>query len=76
MPIFDYRCTHCDHADEVFQKTADSSQQTCPVCQNNTFMKSISAPHFRLGNTGWYETDEKPKNAQRNVVKQDVESSS
>ena len=76
MPIFDYRCTACDHTDEVFQKVGSSSQQICPACQALTFMKCVSAPHFRLGSTGWYETDEKPKSAQRNVVTSDTESPS
>jgi|GEM_PF-2559460 putative FmdB family regulatory protein len=65
MPIYDYQCGSCQHQLEVIQKiTADPLTQ-CPACQQSTLVKQMSATRFRLGGSGWYESDEKPKDKQR-----------
>ena len=57
MPIYDYKCSDCEHQIEVIQKISDKPRVTCPKCNKKTLKKLISAPSFRLKGGGWYETD-------------------
>ena len=57
MPIYDYKCSDCEHQIEVIQKMSDKPKVTCPECNKKTLKKLISAPSFRLKGGGWYETD-------------------
>ena len=61
MPLYDYLCSHCEHQDDVLGKLSDDPVLNCPVCKNKTFKKQVSAPHFKLKGSGWYETDFKNK---------------
>lgn len=71
MPIFDYHCAHCGHQQEVLQKMGENPLLDCPDCKKGTLEKGFSAPRFRLSGSGWYETDEKPKNKQRHLASKD-----
>lgn len=56
MPIFEYRCSACDHLEEVLQKHTDPAPATCPVCgKQGTLAKEISATSFQLKGGGWYK---------------------
>ena len=57
MPIYDYKCSHCEHEIEVIQKISDKPKTICPKCNTKSLKKLISAPSFRLKGGGWYETD-------------------
>ena len=57
MPIYDYKCSDCEHEIEVIQKISDKPKTICPKCNAKTLKKLISAPSFRLKGGGWYETD-------------------
>jgi len=70
MPIYEYVCTDCGHEFDALQKMSDGPLCECPVCKQNTLRKKISAPRFRLGGSGWYETDFKSEN-QKNLAKPD-----
>jgi len=73
MPIYEYRCEHCQHQFERFQKHSDAPLQQCPACGQNTVKKLMSAAGFRLKGSGWYETDfkgdDEPK---KNLVSADA----
>ena len=69
MPIYEYRCESCEHELEAIQKIADPPLIDCPDCGEPALKKLISAPAFRLKGSGWYETDFKSKDKQRNVIK-------
>lgn len=69
MPIFDYHCTSCHHTIEILHKLSETPSLACPACGQNKLEKKLSAPQIRLAGTGWYETDEKPKEKQRNIVR-------
>ena len=56
MPIYDYKCSHCEHEIEVIQKISDKPKTICPKCNTKSLKKLISAPSFRLKGGGWYET--------------------
>lgn len=71
MPIFDYCCKNCGHEIEVLLKPGESAPVTCEKCQKETLAQKVSAPSFRLGGGGWYETIEKPKDKQRNILQSD-----
>ena len=57
MPIYDYKCSKCEHEIEIIQKVNDKPKKICPKCNKRTLKKQISAPSFRLKGGGWYETD-------------------
>jgi putative FmdB family regulatory protein len=59
MPFYEYQCTACQHELEALQKMSDAPLSLCPACNNNSLIKKISAPGFRLSGSGWYETDYK-----------------
>jgi len=57
MPIYDYKCSECEHQIELIQKISDDPKTVCPKCKKKSLKKLISAPSFRLKGSGWYETD-------------------
>jgi putative FmdB family regulatory protein len=57
MPIYEYRCNACGHADEHLQKVSDQPLSVCPVCGKPEYRKQLSAAGFQLKGTGWYATD-------------------
>lgn len=57
MPLYDYHCASCDHRLEALQKISAAPLVDCPACQAPALKKQLSVPGFRLGGTGWYETD-------------------
>lgn len=65
MPIYEYQCQVCDCKLEEFQKISDAPLSVCPSCKEPKLQKIISATHFQLKGTGWYQTDfsgkQKPK---------------
>ena len=77
MPIYDYKCSDCEHQIEVIQKISDKPRVTCPKCNKKTLKNLISAPSFRLKGSGWYETDfktGKKKNISSNESSKDDKS--
>ena len=75
MPIYDYSCSACGHELEVMQKISDDPLTVCPNCHADTLSKSVTAPSFRLGGNGWYETDFKTAN-KKNLSQSDSKESS
>ena len=73
MPIYDYKCSDCEHQIEVIQKINDEPMIVCPKCSKRSLKKLVSAPSFRLKGGGWYETDFKTGN-KKNLVQSDVKS--
>ena len=57
MPIYDYKCSKCEHQIEVIQKINDEPRTFCTKCKSESLKKLVSAPSFRLKGGGWYETD-------------------
>jgi len=57
MPIYEYACPDCGHADEHMQKLADAPIAVCPTCGSSKYYKKISAAGFALKGSGWYVTD-------------------
>ena len=77
MPIYDYKCSDCEHQIEVIQKISDKPRVTCPKCNKKTLKKLISAPSFRLKGCCLYESDfktGKKKNISSNELSKDDKS--
>ena len=56
VPIYEYRCTACQHTFEVMQKFSDPELTTHEGC-GGTVERVLSAPAFQLKGSGWYVTD-------------------
>ena len=67
MPIYEYKCSKCEHQFEVIQRFSDNPIQICPECNKKSVQKLVSAPSFRLKGGGWYETDFKT-GSKKNIV--------
>lgn len=57
MPIYAYKCSACNHEQDVLQKMSDPVLTECPECHQSTYEKQVTAAGFQLKGTGWYETD-------------------
>ena len=57
MPIYEYRCTECQHKLETLQKFSDAPLVVCPACGKSALTKLLSAAGFQLKGSGWYQTD-------------------
>jgi putative FmdB family regulatory protein len=68
MPFYEYQCNSCGHELEAMQKVSDSPLKKCPHCGKPQLVRLMSAPVFRLKGAGWYETDFKDKESQRNLA--------
>jgi putative FmdB family regulatory protein len=68
MPFYEYQCKSCGHELEAMQKVSDAPLRKCPHCGKSQLTRLMSAPVFRLKGGGWYETDFKDKDNQRNVA--------
>jgi len=67
MPIYEYKCSKCEHQFEIIQRFSDNPLESCPVCGQKSIKKLVSAPSFRLKGGGWYETDFKT-GSKKNIV--------
>ena len=58
MPTYDYKCSKCSHAWEVFQSIKAEPVKKCPECGKNGAVRQITGGGgilFKGG--GFYETD-------------------
>jgi putative FmdB family regulatory protein len=69
MPIYAYRCSSCDHQNDVMQKMSDAPLSTCPECGKETFSKQLTAAGFQLKGNGYYVTDFKNGPQSKNAPK-------
>jgi putative FmdB family regulatory protein len=72
MPIYEYRCSDCNHQLEVIQKISEQPMRFCPECGKESLQKQVTAAGFRLKGGGWYETDFKTdKDKKKNLASSD-----
>lgn len=57
MPIYAFLCNQCGHQFDRLQRLSDPDPEVCPACAAKAVKRKLSAPHFRLAGSGWYETD-------------------
>jgi putative FmdB family regulatory protein len=52
MPVYDYRCTNCNSAYDVFHKGKEKMEDIlCPKCGSNEYKKLMSAPSISMGSS-------------------------
>ncbi len=57
MPIYVYRCNACGFEKDHLQKLSDPVLNTCPECNQESYLKQVTAAGFQLKGNGWYATD-------------------
>lgn len=67
MPFYEYQCTQCGHRLEVLQKISEPPVVDCPSCHNAALKKLISASAFHLKGNGWYVTDFRNSDKQKDA---------
>ena len=71
MPIYEFQCDSCGKRFERIVSLSESLKKVKCDCSPKAFAKKvISAPSFRLGGKGWYETDFKT-GTKKNLVQSD-----
>lgn len=56
MPLYEYRCDHCDEVFEVMQKFSDEPLSAHDKC-GGAVRRLLSAPAIQFKGSGWYITD-------------------
>jgi len=71
MPTYEYACSFCGHAFELFQSITATPLEKCPKCRKKTqrLLGSGSAVIFK--GSGFYETDYKRKKPAGDSEKKD-----
>ena len=62
MPIYDFKCSECDHRFQRVRKITAEDSPACPNCGSSQTEKLISPSAFVLKGSGWYLTDYSNKN--------------
>ncbi|MEK6728256.1 MAG: FmdB family zinc ribbon protein [Candidatus Omnitrophota bacterium] len=57
MPTYDYECTSCGHAFELFQKISDRHLEKCPKCNKKVRRLIGSGAGIIFKGPGFYATD-------------------
>lgn len=65
MPTYAYKCTHCNHQLEAFQKISEDALKTCCQCGTESLKRIICASmaSFQFKGSGFYITDYKKKSS-------------
>lgn len=61
MPTYSYKCEHCQHELDAFQKITDSPLTLCPQCGRESLKRGIGGGNalFQFQGEGFYQTDYK-----------------
>ena len=71
MPIYEFQCNKCGKRFEKILSLSESLKNIdCNCPEKASSKKVVSAPSFRLGGKGWYETDFKT-GSKKNLVQSD-----
>ena len=71
MPIYEFQCNKCGKRFEKILSLSESLNNVdCNCPKKAPSKKVVSAPSFRLGGKGWYETDFKT-GSKKNLVQSD-----
>lgn len=76
MPIYAFHCNQCGHEFDRLQSLSSPDPETCPACAAHAVQRKLSAPHFRLAGSGWYETDFKGKDEKKHNLVDSASASS
>lgn len=68
MPIYEYKCEKCGKVFDVLQKLNSDPVETCIDCGGKV-EKLISSSSFQFKGSGWYVTDYKKKDPDKDKYK-------
>src|SRR5688500_10793673 len=69
MPIYEFECGSCGKRRDHLMRLSDPDPSACPDCGAATLERVLSAPQFRPGGAGRYETDFKgDKDRKHNIA--------
>jgi len=54
MPVYEYKCSSCEHTWEEQQVITDDPIEECPECKKDTAKRLISGGSFILKGSGWF----------------------
>lgn len=57
MPTYDYECSKCGHAFEVFQSMTDEPRKRCPQCRGKVNRLISGGAGLLFKGSGFYQTD-------------------
>jgi putative FmdB family regulatory protein len=57
MPTYEYECTKCGHAFEIFQSMTDAPRKRCPRCRGKVNRLIGSGAGLLFKGSGFYQTD-------------------
>ena len=73
MPIYEYKCKECGKVFDVLQKLNSDPVKTCIDCGGKV-EKLISSSSFQFKGSGWYVTDYKKKDPDKDKHKKTISS--
>jgi putative FmdB family regulatory protein len=58
VPVYEYRCTACNHRTDILHGINQQGPNFCPACgAEGTMRKTISAPSVHFKGSGWAKKD-------------------
>jgi len=77
MPTYEYECSKCGHALEIFQSMTEKRLTKCPKCKKEGLQRLIGAGGGVIfKGSGFYETDYKKKDGPKSESKKENKSES
>ncbi len=76
MPIYEYKCDHCNETFEILQKVSEDPLTECILCHKGPVKKLISVSSFVLKGAGFYVNDYPSKNRKKEKEKSSTTGSS
>tara|TARA_R100000008_G_C3571543_1_gene162473 strand:- start:665 stop:856 length:192 start_codon:yes stop_codon:yes gene_type:complete len=55
MPLYNFKCSKCDHMMELMIKANDYEDRMCPKCRRLMKRQFPSGGDFKLKGDGWYK---------------------
>src|SRR5262245_28803678 len=64
MPIYEFRCSACDHLTELLLGLNDPAPQFCPSCgKEGTMRKAFAPPAIHFKGSGWAKKERRSASA-------------
>lgn len=59
MPVYDFRCSACEHTFDVTLPFGSKEKPPCPVCSSRKTAKQFTPPAIHFKGSGFFKTDSK-----------------
>jgi len=68
MPTYEYECTHCGRAFELFQNMSDKPLSKCPKCNHKVKRLIGCGSGIIFKGSGFYATDYRKKSKEEKIT--------